>query len=211
MNDLKNAPGASGPTPKIAPKYEDFARAAKYLRELQVQDALNLSYQEKNGVPQLVLSIHEEDRNQKAAHQFARSMGMEPGETQYVFSFSPNAGQPRQIHVVTRSLLGIMFYLSQAIEVPERDRLDGKVTLTKTASGKDFDWKEVTGDLLKIGSQADRPEKASIRIFYRDSWFYIDDSDLKSKSTFSLLAQIFSLQAGKIKDTTPLLTLPVGQ
>ena len=35
MNNLKNAPGASGPTPKKAPRFEKFIEATKYLRELQ--------------------------------------------------------------------------------------------------------------------------------------------------------------------------------
>ena len=35
-------------------------------------------------------------------------------------------------------------------------------------------------------------------------------SDLKSKSTFALLSQIFSLQAKKIKGKVPILTLPLS-
>ena len=116
-----------------------------------------------------------------------------------------------QVQVVTRSLLGIMFYLSQAVEVPREDVLQGKVTQTKTPDGKIFDWKEVTGDLLRISSLSGNPQAYSKSIYYRGSWFYIDDSDLSSKSTFSLLAQIFSLQAGKIQNNAPLLTLPIGQ
>ena len=45
-----------------------------------------------------------------------------------------------------------MFYLSQSIEIPKRDVLKGKVTLTKTLTGESFDWSDVTGDLLTIRS-----------------------------------------------------------
>jgi hypothetical protein len=45
---------------------------------------------------------------------------------------------------------------------------------------------------------------------YRGHWFFIDDSDLDSKSTFVMLSQIFSLQAGKAEGIVPVLTLPVG-
>ncbi|WP_293688025.1 hypothetical protein [Thiolapillus sp.] len=44
----------------------------------------------------------------------------------------------------------------------------------------------------------------------RGSRFYIDDSDLESKSTFSLPGQLFALQSGQLKSTAPVLTLPVG-
>jgi hypothetical protein len=211
MNNLKNAPGASGPTPSLSPHYIKFASAVKFLRALQVQDAINLSYQEADGIPQLILHINEEDKNREEAKKFALAANVEPGKTRYVLTFSPDLNKTDQIRVVTRSLLGIMFYLSQAVEVSNKDVLQGKVTKTKTPTGDIFDWKKVTGDLLRIRSLPEKPEENSMVIFYRRTWFYIDDSDLSSKSTFSLLAQIFSLQAGKIKGNAPLLTLPIGQ
>jgi hypothetical protein len=87
----------------------------------------------------------------------------------------------------------------------------GKVTLTKTSSGDIFDWKRLTDDLMHIQSHNSLPNQNAVAIKYRGSWFYIDDSDLTSKSTFSMLGQIFSLQAGKSKSMAPVLTLPVGQ
>ena len=211
MNHLKNAPGASGPTPSNAPHYREFASAVKFLRALQVRDAISLSYHEEHGVPQLILHINEEEKNREAARQFALAVNVEPGKTRYVLAFSPAFNKTDQVKVVTRSLLGIMFYISQAVEVPREDVLQGKVTQTKTVEGNVFDWREVTGDLLRIRSNSENPQTGSMNIHYRGTWFYIDDSDLSSKSTFSLLAQIFSLQAGKIKDNAPLLTLPIGQ
>ena len=138
-------------------------------------------------------------------------MNLKPGLKNYVITLSPKQNKPNQIRVVTRSLLGILFYLSQAVEVPEQDTKEGKVTRTLKTSGEIFDWKEVTGELLRIRSDPSRPENATLMVFYRGTWFYIDDSDLKSKSTFALLSQIFSLQAKKIKGKIPVLTLPIGR
>ena len=184
---------------------------AKYLRELQSQDTLNLFFQKENGIPQIILKIAEEGKKLKPANNFARALNLEPGRDKYVITFSPKQNESDQIRVVTRSLLGILFYLSQAVEAPLQDIKAGKVTRTLKSSGETFDWKELTGELLRIKSKPNRPENATLMVFYRKTWFYIDDSDLKSKSTFSLLSQIFSLQAGKIKDNSPVLTLGVGQ
>ena len=211
MNNIKNAPGASGPTPIRAPQFKNFLAAIKYLGKLQSEDVLNLSYKNENESPQIILHITDEGKNSEAAQNFARILNIEPGRDQYVISFSPKQSESNQIRVVTRSLLGILFYLSQGVEAPEQDVKEGKVTRTLKKSGEVFDWKEVTGGLLKVRSKSNRPDNATLRIFYRGTWFFIQDSDLKSKSTFSLLSQIFSLQAGKIKDNSPLLTLPVGQ
>ena len=209
MDVLKNAPGASGPTPNFSPQFKEFASAVKFLRALQIKNAVDLSYQEKNGVPQLILHINEEGKNLEEAKQFAIAINVEPGKTHYALTFSPTSNETNQIRVVTRSLLGIMFYLSQAVEVPSEDF--GKITQTKTPEGNIFDWKEITGDLFRVKTLSENPAMDYIKIFYRGNWFYIQDSDIASKSTFSLLAQIFSLQAGKIKDNAPLLTLPIGQ
>jgi len=210
LNSLENALGAAGPTPQIAPRFREFLKAAKLLRELQIKDALNLTYREDNGQPQLVLQILKEFKNSKTAIEFARAVNVEPEATNYILSSSRNPDQPNHIRVVTRSFLGIMFYLSQSVQVPEIDIKRRKVTLTRTPGGQVFDWQEVTNELLSIYSRQEEPDQSSIRIYFRDSWFYIDDSDLESKSTFSLLAQIYSLQSGRIKSNAPLLTIGVG-
>jgi len=219
MNNLKNAPGASGPTPKKAPEFKEFIEATKHLGELQSLDILNLSYENENDIPKIILTIANEGKDQRhlfplalnAAQKFTKTLNLEPGRNKYAITFSPQKNTPDQIRVVTRSLLGILFYLSQGVEVPEQDIKEGKVTRTLKNSGEIFDWRQVTGELLRIRSDSSQPENATLMVFYRGTWFYIDDSDLKSKSTFSLLSQIFSLQAGKIQDNSPLLTLPIGQ
>ncbi len=111
MNQLTNAPSASGPTPNLAPQFKNFALAVKHLRSLQVHDAINLSYQEANGTPQLILHINDKDKNREEAKQFALAINAEPGETHYVLTFSPALNRTGQVQVVTRSLLGILFYL----------------------------------------------------------------------------------------------------
>ena len=210
LGDIENAPGASGPTPKIAPQYKEFLALTKHLQKLDDQDALQINYQELNKQPQMVLQISTEAKTSKPALDFARAINSVPGKTKYILSqFSP-PDQVDHLRVVPRSFLGIMFYLSQSIEVPKIDLLKGKVTLTKNSNGENFDWFEVTGELLTIKSSKEEPLSAMVRILYRDTWFYIDDSDLGSKSTFSLLTQIYALQSGAIKSTKPVLTIGIG-
>jgi hypothetical protein len=210
FGELENAPGASGPTPKLVPQYKEFLQAVKYLQELDDRDALSINYQEPNEQPQMVLQISNEAKNSKPALKLAHAVNAVPGKITYVLTHFPTPDQVDYLRVVPRSFLGIMSYLSQSIEIPKKDILKGKVTLTKTLKGEDFDWSKVTGELLTIRSSNDEPLRAKVRVNYRDVWFYIDDSDLDSKSTFSLLTQIYSLQSGSIKSTEPVLTIGVG-
>jgi len=82
--------------------------------------------------------------------------------------------------------------------------------VTRDADGNVFDWTRVTAGLMRIRSNGSPPANAAVAVQYRGSWFFIDDSDLDSKSTFSMLAQLYSLQAGGSAGLTPVLTLPVG-
>jgi hypothetical protein len=106
--------------------------------------------------------------------------------------------------------MGTLFYLSHAVEIPEEHRNRGLVTTTLTAAGKTFDWATVTGDLLRIRSRRTHPAQAVVAVRHRGHWYYIDDADLTSKSTFALLGQLFALQAGEVESAAPVLTLPVG-
>lgn len=49
-------------------------------------------------------------------------------------------GRLTSINIAPRSLMGTLFYLSQAVEVPEKHRRQGLVTTTLDAEGRPFDW-----------------------------------------------------------------------
>jgi hypothetical protein len=166
----------------------------KVLRELQVHGALELKFQKLDEKPQLVIHISDAFKNSKLANEFTRSINGKIGKTAYIFE-APSVRDKPSIDIVPRSLLGILFYLSHGVEVPELHLKEGIVVITKKENGDVFDWKKVTGGLLRIHSRLTQPEDATLNIFYTNHWFYIHDSDLMSKSTFSLLTQIYALQA----------------
>lgn len=208
MNKAKNAPSATGPTPDLAPDYEGFSQAVRILRRFQSRDAMELILEINNKFPQLVMKFDAEAQDSPDLREFANLVGVSPDNGRFKLTALDGS---QNIRIKTRSLLGIMYYLSQGIEIPVRHQEQGIVTITHDASGRVFDWDNITGDLFKIRSADGRPHSASIAVKHRGTWFYIDDADLSSKSTFSLLAQIFSLQAGGGGGGGLLLTLPIGQ
>jgi len=210
VGNLKNAPTASGPTPEIAPVYENFVEAANLIHKLQLKDAPILSLKATGQIPELIFQFEKTVNGLPELRKLNSLLGLPPKNLRFVLTTHPSPNNQQHLRIETRSLLGMMYYLSHAVVSPKEDRTSGKVTLTRYPSGEPFDWADVTGDILKIHSQSNRPAQAVVSVHYRDSWFFIDDSDLQSKSTFSLLAQIFSLQSGNAKDKGPLLTLPLG-
>ncbi len=219
INDLPNAPSAAGPTPDYVPTYEEFARAASLFRSLQVAGDLQLGVRHWNGEEDdeqagYVLRFVENDGDSGEVAELRRLLAEPPvaegGRRELDFTLGALDRRPGELAVYPRSLMGVMFFLSQAVEPPPEHRSRGWVTVTRDAAGEAFDWRRVTGDLLRIPWSESRPADAFVAVPYRGVWFYIDDADLESKSTFGLLVQLFSLQAGEVRGLAPMLTLPVG-
>jgi hypothetical protein len=218
LNDVENAVRASGPTPEKAPEYRDFARAIDLMRGRQRLKLLDFTYEtfpSEGREPRIVLLISEKAWAFPETHELAEILGLIKKKRHYPLTYPmvthKGVRNLNRLMVEPRSLLGILFFLCQAVEVSREDVERGKVTVTRHETGEPFDWKEVTGELIRISSQSSQPFQAAVVVSYRGSWFYIDDSDLESKSTFPLLVQLFALQAGEKERIMPILTLPVGR
>jgi hypothetical protein len=212
LNGIPNAPSASGPTPAEAPEYGDFHRITDLLRNLQKRGDVTLGQTEGSDASEsLVLRIAPRAVDSPAGRQLIGHLRLPPGQTDYVFTPTADPNNVGEASIVMRSLMASLFYVSQGVQPPAEDETRGRVTVTRDANGQPFDWKQMTGDVMQIRSSGDKPESAAVRVRYRGTWFYIDDSDLTSKSTFALLMNLFALQAGDIPTTAPVLTLPVAR
>jgi len=211
INGIRNAPGASGPTPDYAPEYKDFLAVAELMRTLQRRNFINLNYEPIDVEPTLVLSFAEEALELPETLKLVEILRLTPNKTDYPLVINVMDHNPNHVSIRTRSVMGILYLLSQSVEVPQEDVRKGKLTTTKYADGRPFYWSGLFSNLFQIKSSSEKPSDAFVRIKYRGSWFYIDDTDVESKRTYSLFSQIFAIQAGKIKVERPTLTLPIGR
>ena len=206
---LANAPSASGPTPSYVPRFKEFHQMAQYLRQQQVRGGLDFSLMKSaKGALGFNLSFNEfADAESNAA-----LYGLLKVDSKGDYQFSPNSQDGDKLYFETRSLREMLFFLSQGVEVPQQHIDEGKVTVTKDADGAIFDWASVTGKfmIVKASSSPISPSNSYVAVQYRGQWFYIEDNDLNSKSTFSLLMQLYNLQSGDSKGNGLILTLPIG-
>ena len=140
-----------------------------------------------------------------------RVLDLEPGRDEFVVTSFPYRRKPSEIGLRCRSLLGVLYFLSQSVEVPAQDVQAGLVAVTEDDLGRPFDWSRVTRKVMTIHSQQNRPDNAYIAVKHRDSWFYIADDDHTSKATWGLLNILFALQSASAQGKSPLLTLPIGR
>ena len=101
-----------------------------------------------------------------------------------------------------RSMLEIMQVASKNVEVPGADIRGGTAEFIPDKSAADSDW-------LAIKSSESEPD-SSLRIRHKGHWFYIDESDLRSRQSFAMLNALFAVIGGTVPGAAPVMTIPVG-
>jgi hypothetical protein len=210
MNGVKNAPSASGPTPAEAPEYVAFQEAMQLLRNLQRRDGFDLG-RIPDDESALELRFKPEESGSAEARRLREVLGLNPGLDRFRLKLGIGHIDDATITILPRSMVSSLSYLSQSVEVPQAHETAGIVTRTLEKNGEPFDWNRIFEHVLRIRTATTAPPSAAIAVPYRGHWFYIDDSDLDAKSTFSLLSQLFALQAGTQQGSNLNLSFPIGR
>ncbi len=211
INNLHNAPTASGPTPVFAPEYVKFFRFTELLNRLQCNHLIELGEHPDENFPSLYMRIIKNPIFEKEINELKFLAGLNPSLDMYKFKVNFIDMSSAKLVIRGKTLLGIFFFLSQGVEVPQTDKDAGLVTTTKNIDGTDFDWSPILNRLLKVhfseAATRIKPENAYVACRYRGKWFYIADNDLESKSTFMMLSQLFTLQSAKYRSNDPILVV----
>lgn len=214
INNLHNAPNASGPTPPLEPDYAQFNHLLDALSVLQKRQLIEIGTTHQQGAPGIIVRLLADDTEateyQNEIDRIYELLQLDREVKDFPLSTDFLDVTKTQWTVRPRSISGLLYYLSQTVEAPEPHQSAGLVTITASKTEGIFDWtKTPAGRRFKIRTQAEQPANAYIATSYRGHWFYIEDTDLESKSTFMLLRQLFDLQAGQTQSQGPTLTLPV--
>jgi len=208
-----------GPLPASAVSARDVVEAAKNGYAYRPDDqGSTWTLVRKN--QQSVLRIAPEAVNSPEVQDFVRVFRLRPGLTQYDITQEalnpfPSTYPPEgvtSLDLETRSLLQALYYVSHGIDIPPEHATGGLVTVTLDATGQAFDWSQVMHGFFRVhwAQGHARPPGAHVAVKYKDYWFYIEDTDQETKSTFSLLTELARLDLTGKTGTEPQLILPVG-
>ena len=120
------------------------------------------------------------------------------------------------IDLETRSLLQVLYFLSNGVDLPAEHISAGKARLTLDLDESIFDYDRVLGGLFKVKTVSalqckHRPPSAAVAIRYLDYWYYIDERDHDSRATFALVLHMSRIELGQTgAGGAPVLTLPIG-
>jgi hypothetical protein len=210
LNELQNGNSIGGVAPRQVRKFERFRRVAQLMRELQEGGHIQLStLADEQGTVVLTSGPNPLDADAQArAAEVISLLGVSHDSGPIAVEAPSFPRSPATIVLSGRSFIGVMTFLAQLVEVPDEHVRSGVVHITLDKNGKPFDWRLISGGMFRVRASSSEPDHAYIKVQHRGYWFWIDDYDIEAKGTYTLLSQLFSLQAASDKIQAPVLTIP---
>ncbi len=134
-------------------------------------------------------------------------LGLNPDSKEFSLVYGSSAANDREIAMLTRSMLEIIAEISQYVWVPETHIRENRASRGSYTGSSSIDEKR---SRVLVKSSKEKPDDVFLAIEYRDYWFYIEDTDYRSKRLFSFLLFLFTLAETGSQGLSPVLTLPAG-
>ena len=183
-----------------------FRELVETLSRLQRAGGLGNRVEARKDGSAVILMLQREGKSPgqlEDARRVGELLGLEEGvsEIEVVYGFAPRSGH--EVAMVTRSMLEIILNLGTGIDLPAGDAASGRVL-----PGLRQDGEAAAVPLVRIRSGAAAPEAAYAAVPYKGQWYWIDDTDIASKRTFTFMMILFSLAETGQVPAAPVVTVP---
>ncbi len=210
LGALSNAPSASGPTPKLLPDNSEFRAVADRLRDLQKLEKLRVELipRPESDIADTFLLIDARDSEDCAI--LRRSLQTDTCNMRFRLVARSGGLEGNEYFAQTRTVLGALYTLSHGVDVPEVHIAEALTTQSRATSPRTASWSDFLSQKFHVQVGAEEPESTAVKVYYRDHWYSIADSDLESKTTFNLMLFLLALQSAASDGASPLLTIDAG-
>ncbi len=187
-----------------------FTRLVELLREGQLAGAIQIRIERiRAGEESSVLIFGPSKDPQIAAkgRELKSLLGLKPDLRELKVNYGGYSGRDNEIDMVTRSMLQIMLEFAAVVQVPEADVAQGRATPgfdTQAAAS-------LIGPPLRVLVADAAPQDAYVTVQYDRRWFWIANTDIQSKNTFSIIMLLFSIADTGVKGSAPVVTIPANQ
>jgi hypothetical protein len=204
LNGVRNRTASAGSMREADP---EFIRALELLRDVQAAGAVGMRVEEEKDKKQTaVLFFRRDDVPKEIAEkalEIRRLLKLPPDQQRLVLTYSPMRGADNELAVNSRSLLQIMGAFATYMDVPEAHVKDQSAI--PTIANTDTDNKKTA---VKIHSGRIKPLDTYASVFYRGHWFWIENSDWRTKRALTAVMFFFTLADTGTPDKLPLITIP---
>lgn len=205
INGLKNQESTiSG----VTPPDPGFLRVLELLHNLQRSGSVSMRVkQDAQKQQSSILTFRSKDVGESTlaeVRELRQLLQLDPDAMEFSLVFGGTAGNNKEIAVITRSILHIMTTMAVQVEVPAKDVAQGRASPGLDQVGDAAN----TPRLVRVRSSSSKPSDTFVAVPYRNTWFWIDDCDLKSKRAFAFMMLLFTLSDPGQKEGLPLITIP---
>ena len=207
INDMQNPDFLDGPNAKTDRRFERFV---ELVQELDQAGVIQLVEDPRENVPFDFLITNYSPSYSGKVQECLNLLGLakptvESKDIVLPVYFAVKGQDLDGVAISTRSTFDLMEILRAAIEIPEEHAKAGlAVHYPKTG---------LAGKNLRILASKDKPEQAAVAVRHRGYWFYIHETDMRTKLYSVMIRTLWSVSIASASEqkAAPVLTIPVSR
>ena len=133
---------------------------------------------------------------------FRKILHLNPDKKEFRVIYGADTDRDDVLAVQTRSAMQILGVVSSYIDLPQEHVREGRAFPAPVPPPA------APPPPIAIKSGQDRPDNAFVAVPYRGFWYWIEDTDLRSKGVFTFLLILMTLADTGEKAPAPVLTIP---
>ena len=192
-------------TPPVRPADPAFVRALDLMREIQVAGGINLGVEKDETT---VVVFRAEDLPQSTLDKSAelrRLLHLPTGHVRFPVVTSPGRGPAGELAMQPRSLLQVLQGMGAFVEVPPEH-----LAREWAMPGAEMEAEASSPVGMRIQSSRHKPAQPYAAVRYKGYWFWIDQSDWRTKRTLAMVILLFTLTNTGQGERLPVLTIPTS-
>jgi hypothetical protein len=193
----------------IVPADPNFERVEQLVAQIQRSGAVKTYVKPDPSKGQTtVVSLRSPDitpETLEAIRELRTLLKLRPDAEEFTLVQAPYSSSDTEFAIMTRSIWGIMQNIAADVQVPSED-------LANTYAFIGYERYPHIPDsarMIRIQSGKEKPPDVFVAVSYRNSWFWIEESDLRSKQVFQQLMTLFNMADTAPRAAPPTLTIPV--
>ena len=192
------------------PADPQFLRLAQLIRDLQLAGAIQVRIERGKGDSETSMIVFGPSKDPQVAaegHEIRSILGLKQDLQELKVHYGGYSGKDDEIAMTTRSMLQIMIELAAIVRVPASVVTEGKAApgLVDDQAGE-----TQTPPVLRFVSGDAPPRDAYVAVPYNGRWFWIANTDIRSKYTFAFVMLLFSISDTGVRGSAPVVTVPAN-
>jgi hypothetical protein len=204
INGLKNQQSTLN---GITPADPEFEQVRTLMRKIQISGGVRTYVKPgPNKEPSTVLALRQGGISPETladVREMRRLLKLNPDAEEFTLVQAPVSSSETEIAMLTRSVVNIMQNMAAEVKVPADD-------LAKTRAFPGYEKNAIPDNarMIRIQSSKEKSPDAFVSVYYRHTWFWIDDGDLHSKGVFLQLMNLFTMADTAPREPGPVVTIP---